>query len=87
MSKPSYMSQAMYGMLSKAIDGLDTASNTIDDALFEMEMDADAIDLMFTDDEGEAWDAQEFQYTLEDFKSDIEEISYKLWKLCGGDRD
>lgn len=90
MSKPSYMSQNVYELLLKAIEGLDKASNIIDDILYEMDAEPEegdevAFDSFFADGNGDEWYAEEIREKLEDMKEDIEDKSYDLWVLINRD--
>ena len=88
MSKPSYMSQRIYELLSEAIAGLDKASNAIDEALYEIdpyEVDEDdevalAESFVVRD---EVMEKDEVKDTFEEYKDEIEEMSYRLWVLIG----
>lgn len=37
MSKPNWMTDEVFELLQRAIEGLDTASNAIDDAIWELD--------------------------------------------------
>lgn len=88
MSKPSYMSQTMYELLSEAIAGLDKASNAIDEALSEIdpyevdEEDEVALAESFVV-RDEVMEKDEVKDTFEEYKDEIEEMSYRLWVLIG----
>lgn len=88
MSKPTYMSQTMYELLNKAIEGLDKASNAIDEALYEIdpyEVDEDdevALEESFVV-RDEVMERDEVRDTFEEYKDEIEEMSYRLWVLIG----